>query len=80
MAPTADGGVADVSPATYLAVTGKNYREEVRSFYRQMHRATELLRDDEQLAVAIRAQLTAYLPVISGARMLRDYLHYLFTK
>ena len=77
---TADGGVADVSPATYLEVTGKNYREEVRSFYRQMHRATELLRDDEQLAVAIRAQLTAYLPVISGARMLRDYLHYLFTK
>jgi len=77
---TADGGVADVNPATYLEVTGENYAEETASLYAQMRRAASLLRDDEQLSKAVRRQLVAYLPVISGARMLRDYLHYLFTK
>ena len=34
--------------------------------------------NDFDLEFIIKQQLSAYLPVISGARMLKDYLDYLF--
>lgn len=74
----ADGGVADVIPLACLEVAGTTYRAEVESLYRQMERACEVLNDDAQLSFAIHKQLTAYLPIISGARMLKDYLKFLF--
>ncbi|MFZ2494602.1 MAG: glycogen/starch/alpha-glucan phosphorylase [Candidatus Saccharimonadales bacterium] len=76
---TADGGVADVTPAIYLEVKGKEYRNEVASLYNQMRKAGDIVLDDSQLSKTIQEQLTAYLPVISGVRMMRDYLRYLFT-
>ncbi len=77
---TADGGVADVSPLACLEVTGVRYEDEVNSLYAEMHRAAEALRDDAQFAKLIHKQLIGYLPTISGARMLREYLRFLFDK
>lgn len=75
---TADGGVADCMPLPCLEVTGGNYDEETESLYGQMRRAGEILQDDSRLEDMIRKQLVAYLPVISGARMIKDYLKFLF--
>lgn len=75
---TADGGVADCMPLPCLEVTGGSYAEETESLYGQMRRAGEILQDDSRLEDMIRKQLVAYLPVISGARMIKDYLKFLF--
>ena len=75
---TADGGVADVTPAACLEVMGSSYEAEVESLYHQMRNAIDILKDDYRLEEEIRTQLTAYLPVISGARMIKDYLRFLF--
>lgn len=77
---TADGGVADVSPLACLEVTGTSYEEEVDSLYGQMEHAAALLRDDVQLEKAIHRQLIGYLPIISGARMMKEYLRFMFDK
>ena len=77
---TADGGVADVSPLPCLEVNGITYEDEVRSLYEQMRRAAEALRDDAQLAKLIHKQLIGYLPTLSGARMMKEYLRFLFDK
>ena len=77
---TADGGVADISPVPCLEVVGANYDAEVRSLYEQMNRAARIYKNNDLLARQIRRQLTEYLPVISGARMMKDYLHLIFGK
>ena len=43
-----------------------------------MDEAASAWENDFELEFLIRKQLKAYLPVISGSRMLRDYLNYLF--
>ena len=75
---TSDGGVADVRPIACLEVSGKSYDEEVSSLYANMHKAAHILRVDHLLERNIHRQLKAYLPIISGARMLKDYLKFLF--
>jgi len=75
---TNDGGVADVEPPAVLLVSGENYQEEIKSLYAQMRTVAALWRDDESWIREIRRQLGAYLPTISGTRMMRDYLRYLF--
>lgn len=77
---TADGGVADVSPLACLEVEGATYEQEVSSLYTQMRQAGEAVRDDRLLEQLVRKQLAGYLPTISGARMLKDYLKFLFEK
>lgn len=77
---TADGGVADVVPLPCLEVKGKTYDDEVTSLYDMMHGAAVALRDDAQLTSLMHKQLIGYLPVISGARMMKDYLRFLFDK
>ena len=77
---TADGGVADVSPTPCLEVVGANYEAEVRSLYEQMNRAARISNNPEILAKQIRRQLAEYVPVVSGARMIKDYLHLIFGK
>ena len=73
---TEDGGVADITPAAYLKIEGENEADEVESLYQQMERACQLLRSEE-LADFLQGQVRAYLPTISGARMLGDYLRLL---
>lgn len=75
---TSDGGVADVKPIACLEVTGNSYDAEVASLYTNMHKAAHIVRDDQLMEQYVRRQLKAYLPTISGARMLKDYLKFLF--
>jgi len=77
---TSDGGVADIKPIACLEVSGKNYDEEVRSLYLNMHKAARIMQNDSLLEKLTHRQLRAYLPIISGARMMKDYLHFLFPK
>jgi starch phosphorylase len=77
---TADGGVADVSPLACYDVVGATYDDEVSSLYEQMRLAAEALRDDGLLEKAVHKQLIGYLPTISGARMMKEYLRFLFDK
>jgi len=77
---TSDGGVADIQPIACLEVTGKNYEAEVSSLYVNMHKAAAILKNDQLLEKHIRHQLSNYLPIISGARMMKDYLKFIFPK
>lgn len=77
---TTDGGVADISPANYLEVKGTNYQEETSSMYEHMRTACEILNDDMKLRLQIFSQLRAYIPIISGARMIKDYLNLRFQR
>ena len=74
---THDGGVADGSTSSYLNVHGMGEEEELLDLYRRMSEAAEIWRNKFELENMIRAQLAEFLPIISGARMLKDYLDYL---
>lgn len=75
---TNDGGVADVSPSVAMIVHGKDYKAEIASLYKNMRHAAAICRDDQAWSSEVAKVLTAYLPIISGSRMVRDYLRYLF--
>ena len=75
---THDGGVADCSKNNYLSVSGNNEEEELEELHIRMNEAIQIWDNDFDLAYTIRQQLEAFLPVISGTRMLKDYLDYLF--
>lgn len=75
---THDGGVADVSAENYLNVHGTNEDEELNELYLRMEEAISVWENDFDLEFLLKKQLAAFLPVISGARMLNDYLDYLF--
>ena len=75
---THDGGVADGPIGSYLSVMGKTEEAEVESLYARMKEAAEAWKNDFELEFWTKKQLTTFLPVISGARMLKDYLDYLF--
>jgi len=75
---THDGGVADCPATSYLNISGQNENEEVESLYRQMETAAKAWQDPSDLELLIKTELANYLPVISGTRMLKDYLDYLF--
>ena len=75
---TNDGGVADLKPIACLEVTGSNYEAEVSSLYTNMAKAAQITRNDGALEHQVKKQLGAYLPIISGSRMLKDYLRFLF--
>lgn len=77
---THDGGVADASINSYLSVSGENEEAELDMLYQRMEEALNASENDFDLEYIIQQQLKAYLPVISGARMLKDYLDYLFPK
>jgi starch phosphorylase len=76
---TTDGGVADVSPSVYLEVTGSSYVDETNSLYKRMQEACEIIKDEVALRQHIIGQLQAYLPTISGPRMIQDYLNLRFS-
>ena len=75
---THDGGVADASINSYLNVSGASEDEELDMLYQRMEEATEIYQNDFDLEFTIKRQLDAYLPVASGARMMQDYLDFLF--
>lgn len=75
---THDGGVADCSPDSYLSISGNTEAEELDSLYARMEEAASAWSNDFDLEYYIKKQLENFLPVISGTRMLKDYLDYLF--
>ncbi len=75
---THDGGVADASINSYLNVSGASEEEELDMLYQRMEEAVQAWNSDFDLEYLIQRQLAAYLPVISGARMMQEYLDYLF--
>ena len=77
---TNDGGVADISPTPCLEVSGVNYSDELRSLYLQMNRAGQIFKDDYLLEKQVQKQLQGYITVVSGSRMMKDYLRLIFGK
>ena len=75
---THDGGVADGSINSYLNVSGTDELDELNMLYQRMEEAIQIWESDFDLEYAIRTQLETFLPVVSGARMMNDYLDYLF--
>lgn len=75
---TNDGGVADIVPPTALIVRGDNHDEELQSLYDRMRQAAAICRDNQQWSQETATVLASYLTTISGARMMRDYLRFLF--
>lgn len=75
---THDGGVADCPSDSYLCVSGDSEAEEVESLYQRMEEAAQAWKNDFDLEFIVKNELKNYVPVISGSRMLRDYLDYLF--
>ena len=75
---THDGGVADASINSYLNVSGSDEDEELDMLYQRMEEAILSWGNDFDLEFLLKKQLVAYLPIISGSRMLKDYLTYLF--
>lgn len=75
---THDGGVADCPQDSYLSISGKSEGEEIDSLYLRMEESARSWRNDFDLEYWIKTELSNYLPVISGARMIKDYLEYLF--
>lgn len=75
---THDGGVADCPIDSYLNVSGSDESEEIDQLYQRMEEAASAWENDFDLEYWTKKQLSNYLPVISGARMLKDYLNYLF--
>lgn len=75
---THDGGVADGSSKAYLNVSGANEDEELDALYRRMAEAVAIWENDFDLEFEIKTELAEFLPTISGARMMQDYLDYLF--
>ncbi|MCL1839445.1 alpha-glucan family phosphorylase [Candidatus Saccharibacteria bacterium] len=75
---THDGGVADMPADNYLNIEGEDEATEVANLYNQMEVAAKAWQNDFDLEYWIKKELTAYLPTISGSRMMEDYLKYLF--
>lgn len=77
---THDGGVADGSINSYLNVSGASEGEELDMLYQRMEEAMAIWDNDFDLEYQVQKQLSTYLPIVSGARMLKEYLDYLFPK
>ncbi|MDO4271664.1 MAG: alpha-glucan family phosphorylase [Candidatus Saccharibacteria bacterium] len=75
---TNDGGVADAVPPVALLVNGDDYGEEVASLYDNMRLAAAICRDENRWSDTTATALVGYLDTICGARMMRDYLRFLF--
>ena len=75
---THDGGVADCPPDSYLSISGDSEDQELDSLYARMEEAASAWENDFDLKFFIKKELENYLPIISGTRMLKDYLNYLF--
>lgn len=72
---TRDGGVADLDDLPCLEVIGETDDEEVYSLYSSLEQGAEESRNLKMWEKRVKAQLKGYLPIISGPRMLLDYLH-----
>lgn len=77
---TRDGGVADDESFSYLKIEGENYEKEVESLYSNLEKAYDLISDKKKWSEFVKKQLKAMLPIISGGRMMSQYLNFAFPK
>jgi starch phosphorylase len=77
---TRDGGVADIESESYFEIVGNNYEEELASLYANFERAVSEIDDPEVWGRRVKAALADYLPILSGARMIADYVNLMFPK
>lgn len=77
---TNDGGVADATKPVVMLVDGDNPDSETLSLYHNMHKSALICRQDDLWIDQVANQLYGYLTTICGARMMRDYLRFLFKK
>ncbi len=73
--------VRNDNPPYYLEIKGSTYEEEVNSLYANLERACAIIdnKDGEYpWDYFVKRQLAAYLPIISGPRMLKDYINFGF--
>jgi len=75
---TRDGGLADVDPS-YLVIQGEDYGEEIEMLYFRLVQAAAEIDDLDRWGRVVKEQLRAYLPTISGGRMLQEYIDFVFT-
>jgi starch phosphorylase len=75
---TPDGGAADVPSDFYLPIEGTTYGEELNSLYARINEAITITENKEAWAEKAKKQLTAFLPIICGGRMIHDYLDFSF--
>ena len=71
---THDGGVADESTSSYLNVHGMTDEEEALELYLRMEEAGAAWQNEFDIESLMKTQLLAFLPIISGTRMLKEYL------
>lgn len=72
---------SDISLAPYLVIKGRTLDEEARSLYNQIERAAIIIRGQDNNSAwgeFVKKQLEAYLPIISGSRMLSSYLKHAY--
>ena len=76
---TPDGGVADVGTKYYWAITEKNYFDEIDEVCAAMSEAIKTRKSKAAFAMRVRLQLDGFLPIVSGERMLDEYLEFVRT-
>lgn len=88
---TSDGGVADPEmeairngvrdfTPSYFQISGQTYEEEVAALYDNMVKTADIVREKRSFpyADAVKRQLKAYISIMSGSRMEKDYLNLAF--
>lgn len=66
---------------SYLEIKGTSHEEEVKSLYSQIKRSADIIKGKDSefnWGQFIKRQLGTYLPIISGSRMLGEYLNRCF--
>ncbi len=85
---TRDGGVADVffmdnkykTSSPFFEITGTNDEKAAQSLYMNLDLMAKVLRDPDQWRKTVIKQLEAFLPIVSGTRMMIEYLNLRFEK
>lgn len=71
---TCDGGVADFKNPPVLEIRGNTTAEELASLYKNLNLAARIAKDPYARKLQGDRQLKFFLPTVSGARMLGQYL------
>ena len=85
---TRDGGVADVffidnkykTSSPFFEIKGINDEKAAQSLYMNIDLMAKVIDDPHQWRKTVIKQLTAFLPIISGTRMMIEYLKMRFEK
>lgn len=85
---TRDGGAADVfmtdtkysTHPPFFEITGKNNEQAALSLYENLNQMGKVIDNPSVWKKAVIKQLAAFLPIISGTRMMLEYLNLRFNK